>query len=129
MRPAWLVPTIIFVLLCLAGAWLEYSQHSGLMLESASGDVAQLCADLKSARVCQKIPRFKTRDAKDPWSHPYQCRSTPRGVLIYTLGADQAVGGTQRDADILCTNADVRADDENTSCACAVGEDASALLR
>ena len=125
MRPALLVPVTVFVGLCVGGAWLEYSQHSGLMLEAASGDVAQLCADLKAARVCPQKPKFTIRDAKDPWDHEYRCKPTPRGLLIYTLGADEEVGGTQRDADILCTNAG----GEDSPCSCAVGEEASALLR
>ena len=129
MRPAVLIPLLVFVVLCIGMAWVEYSQHSGLMLESASVDVAELCADLKDARVCPQTQSFKTwRDAKDPWSHPYRCRSTPRGLLIYTLGADDKVGGTQRDADILCTNAGLTADGENQSCACAFGNEASAML-
>jgi hypothetical protein len=128
MRPAVLIPILVFAVLCLGAAWVEYSQHSGLMLQSASGDLAQLCTDLKSARVCPQTPRFKTREAKDPWSHAYQCRSTPRGLLIYTLGADEQVGGTQRDADIVCTNASLDGED-NELCSCAVGETASALVR
>jgi len=125
MRPAVLIPLVVFVALCIGAAWVEYSQHSGLMLEAASGDVAQLCAGLKDARVCPKSLVFKMRLAKDPWDHPYRCRSSLHGLLIYTLGADDEVGGTQRDADILCSNADV---EEDASCACAVGSQASELL-
>jgi hypothetical protein len=126
MRPAVLIPLVVFTSLCVGAAWVEYSQHSGLMLEAASGDVAQLCASLKDARVCPKSLVFKTRDAKDPWDHPYRCRSELHGLLIYTLGADDEVGGTGRATDILCTNAD---GEEDAPCSCAVGDKASALLR
>jgi hypothetical protein len=128
MRPAVLIPLIVFGLLLAGAAWVEYSQHSGLMLEAASGDVSQLCASSRGGRVCPKSLRFKTRDANDPWSNPYRCRSTPHGLLFYTLGADGEVGGTQRDADIVCSNADTTADGDET-CSCLLGDAASELLR
>lgn len=131
MRPAVLMPIIVFTVLCASGAWLEYSQHSGLMLQAASADVAQLCADLMTARECPKSLRLRARDAKDPWSRAYQCRTTLRGLLIYTMGADAALAGTGRDTDIVCASAfsDDDAEAEAEPCACGVGADATALLK
>jgi hypothetical protein len=141
MRPAALVPILVFVVLCLGAAWLEYSQHSGLMLQAASADVAQLCSSLKAATVCPKSQRFPTRAAKDPWSRPYRCRSASGRLLIYTMGADNQRGGSGRDADIVCVHADASPDGEDgeegqevqevqdaEACACFVGAEASALL-
>jgi hypothetical protein len=131
MRPAVLTPLIVFLALFVGMAWVEYSQHSGLMLQAASADVAQLCANLKSARLCPESQRFPTREAKDPWSHSYQCRPTPSGLLIYTMGADDEVGGSRRDADIVCKSAfrgSASDHDEPEACACVIGDDATALL-
>lgn len=130
MRPAVLIPLVVFTVLCAGGAWLEYSQHSGLMLQSASGDLAQMCVDLRAARECPASPKLRTRVAKDPWSHPYQCRATLRGLLIYTMGADGEVGGTRRDTDIVCATVFGHGDDgEPEPCSCLAGENASALLK
>ncbi|HET8938136.1 MAG TPA: type II secretion system protein GspG [Polyangiales bacterium] len=129
MRPAVLIPLIVFVLLGLGLAWIEYSQHSGLMLQSASADIAQLCADLKSERDCPDALRFPTRAARDPWSRPYECRATLRGLLIYTLGADAQVGGSGRDADILCLMPFTSGDSEAAEpCECGAGAEVSAWL-
>ena len=129
MRPAVLMPITVFTALCAGGAWLEYSQHSGLMLHTARADVAQLCADLKNAGECPTSQRLRTREAKDPWSHRYQCRAKVNGLLIYTLGADGEVGGTRRDADIVGVSGDGREDEaEAEPCACLIGDEASKLL-
>ena len=129
MRPAVLIPLLVFVALGLGLAWVEYSQHSGLMLQAASADVAQLCADLKGARECPETLRFPMRAANDPWSQPYQCRPKLRGLLIYTLGADAQAGGSGRDTDILCLRLFTAADSEAAEpCQCGVGAEASAWL-
>lgn len=131
MRPALLIPVSVFVALCIGAAWVEYSQHSGLMLKAASGDVAHLCTELEPTRTCPKAQRLRSRAAKDPWSHPYRCQTLASRLLVYTLGADGEVGGTGRDADIACATALARSeeDEEPSPCACFVGADATALLR
>jgi hypothetical protein len=134
MRPAALVPILVFLVLCLGAAWLEYSQHSGLMLQAASADVAQLCASLKSSTVCPKSQRFPTRAANDPWSRPYRCGSASGRLLIYTMGADNQSGGSGRDADIVCVHAGASSGEEGEegeeaeACSCFAGAEASALL-
>jgi hypothetical protein len=130
MRPALMIPVAVFVALGVGAAVVEYSQHSGLMRSAALTDVAQLCADLRSERACPKVLRFPSRAAKDPWSHPYQCRATLRGLLIYTLGEDDALGGPRRDTDLACATVYSHADtDQVEPCACYVGDEATALLR
>jgi hypothetical protein len=130
MRPAVLIPVIVFVMLCIVAAWAEYSQHSGLMLQSASADLAQLCTDLEPTRACPNTQRLGTRVAKDPWAQPYRCRTIASQLLVYTLGADDKIDGTGRDADIVCSTAFARAQGEQAApCSCLVGADASALLR
>ena len=129
MRPAILVPLGVFALLGASAAMVEYSQHSGLMRNSALTDVAQLCADLRAERACPEKLRFPTRAAKDPWSHPYRCRATVRGLLLYTLGEDNALGGPRRDTDLACMALYTESGTEADPCACYVGDDATALLR
>lgn len=129
MRPALLIPLIVFALLGIGLAWIEYSQHSGLMLEAASADVAQLCANLKTARACPDALHFQMRAANDPWSRPYQCKQSLRGLLIYTLGADAQAGGSGRDTDILCLMPFTAGDSDGAEpCQCGVGAEVSAWL-
>jgi hypothetical protein len=128
MRPGLLVPLGVFIALALSAALVEYSQHSGLMRNTALTDVAQLCADLRSERACPKELHFPTRPAKDPWSHPYRCRATLRGLILYTLGEDNQQGGRRRDTDIACRSLFAAADSEPDACSCFIGEDATALL-
>lgn len=130
MRPVMMVPMAVFLALGLGAAWVEYSQHSGLMRAAALSDVAQLCADLGTARACPEELRFRTRAANDPWSRAYHCSRTIRGLLIYTLGADNQRGGGGRDADLACSTVYSDADsDEAEPCACYVGDEASSLLK
>lgn len=118
-----------------AAAWVEYGQHSSLMLRTASADVAQLCADVSLKGMCPKQLLLSARPAQDPWGRPYRCRPTVPGVLIYTLGADGEVGGQRRDADIACVSINATSDMDNdersapAACGCGVGAEASALLR
>jgi hypothetical protein len=129
MRPKTLIPIVIVLGLGAFAASVEYGQYSSLMLRTASADVAGLCATLKSARVCPKPVSFPTRAVVDPWSHDYRCRSSVGGLMIYTLGADDALAGSGRDADIVCTSPYVESEnDDNSNCACAVGDEATALL-
>lgn len=130
MRPVMLVPMGVFLALGLGAAWVEYSQHSGLMRSAAQSDVAQLCADLRSSRGCPETLRFRTRAANDPWSRPYRCHATIHGLLIYTLGADDERGGSGRDADLACATAYAESDsDEAAACACYAGDEVSAMLK
>lgn len=130
MRPVMMIPLGVFAVLGVGMALVEYSQHSGLMRSSALSDVAQLCGTLRSARSCPQKLSFPTRAAKDPWSHPYRCRATLRGLLLYTLGEDNALGGPRRDTDLACMSVYTDSDtDEAEPCACYVGDDATALVR
>lgn len=128
MRPALLIPLGVFIALALSAALVEYSQHSGLMRNTALTDVAQLCADLRNERACPKTLQFPMRAAKDPWSHPYRCRATVAGLILYTLGEDNKRGGRRRDTDLACRSTFAAADTEPEPCSCFIGEDATSLL-
>ena len=130
MRPVMMIPLAVFAVLGASAAIVEYSQHSGLMRNTAITDLAQLCADLRTTRSCPQKLSFPTRAAKDPWSQPYRCRATLSGLLLYTLGADNALGGPRRDTDLACVSLYVESEgDEAEPCACYIGDDATALLR
>jgi len=130
MRPALMIPLGVFAVLGVGMALVEYSQHSGLMRNSALTDLAQLCGTLRSVRACPGELSFPTRAAKDPWSHPYRCRATLRGLLLYTLGEDNQPGGPRRDTDLACMSLYTESEtNEAEPCACYVGDDATALLR
>jgi hypothetical protein len=49
--------------------------------------------------------------------------------LIYTLGADEEVGGSGRDADVVCASVFSHDEADTEPCGCAVGDVASALLK
>lgn len=130
MRPVMLIPLGVFAVLGAGAALVEYSQHSGLMRNTALTDVAQLCASLRTARACPAKLAFPTRAAKDPWSHPYRCRATLRGLMLYTLGEDNKLGGPRRDTDLACMSLYSESEaDEADPCGCYIGEDATTLLR
>jgi hypothetical protein len=120
------------IVLCLGAgaAWVEYGQYSSLMLSTASGDVAQLCASLADVHECPEKLSLSSRPALDPWSRAYVCRAVEDGILIYTLGADGVAGGEQRDSDIACASSPSESEARSRdACVCRVGGGAVALVR
>lgn len=129
-RPRSIIALSVVICLGAAAAWLEYSQYSSLMLSTASADVSQLCEILQDESSCPATLSFPARAAEDPWQRPYRCRSDDRGLVVYTLGADDSVGGTRRDTDIACsTFAADSAPSAEAACFCGAGDSVSALLR
>lgn len=123
-----IIPVAVLACLAAGAGLVEYGQYSSLLVQTASVDVAQLCGQLSNARVCPRELTFPTRAAIDPWKRPYQCRSNPQGLVLYTLGADNRRGGTGRDADLACATV-ARFSGKNDACSCQAGADASELLK
>jgi hypothetical protein len=119
----------IVLALGLAAASTEYGQYSALMRETARADVEQLCASLRAQRQCPAKLSLPKRHANDPWGQSYRCRSTADGQIYYTLGADRAPGGTNRDADIACATFSDAAGAQVHACSCSVGDNATQWLR
>jgi hypothetical protein len=120
------------VLLSLGGAaaWVEYGQHSAIIRRTVSADVEQLCASLREEHRCPAQLSFPKRKAIDPWGRRYRCTASFKGKIFYSLGADNKLGGTNRDADVACaTFAAEPAHVVEDACSCAFGEEATHWLR
>ena len=64
------------------------------MFRELNQRAAESLQELQAASKLDPPPR-------DPWTgEPYSYRLTPRGLAVYSLGADRVVGGADYDADI-----------------------------